>query len=281
MDKELQQIPCTEDEWRKIAKDFEVSWKYPHCVGACDGKHIVIQNPKNSGSNFFNYKGTFSIVLMAIADANYCFTYADIGCQSRISDGGVFRETTFYKKRSKNNLGLPPHEPLPGSNKLSPYVLVADDAFPLQIHIMKPFPGYHEKGSCKRHYNYRLSRARRVVENAFGLLASVFRVFRRPKMLNVENAEIITTACIYLHNFLRKSTTSKALYSPQGTFDTDTRDGNIIPGSWRSITQDDIGMKNLKRGRARRSTLEAKEVRDEFMRYFTSDEGHVPWQDHY
>ncbi|KAG8239174.1 hypothetical protein J437_LFUL017993, partial [Ladona fulva] len=41
---------CTEDDWRKTAKDFEVYWNYPHCIGACDGKHIMIQNPKNSGS---------------------------------------------------------------------------------------------------------------------------------------------------------------------------------------------------------------------------------------
>ncbi|KAG8237539.1 hypothetical protein J437_LFUL017206 [Ladona fulva] len=156
---------CTEDDWRKTAKDFEVYWNYPHCIGACDGKHIMIQNPKNSGSMFFNYKGTFSIVLMAIVDANYCFMYANIGCQA------------------KNNLALPPPKPLTGSNILSPYVLVVDDAFPIQLHIMKPFPGYHEKGSSKRCYNYRHSRARRIVKNMFGLLASVFQDFRKPLIL--------------------------------------------------------------------------------------------------
>lgn len=74
------QMARTEDEWRQIARDFEVCWNFPHCVGACDGKHVVMQNPKNSGSMFFNYKGTFSIVLMAIADANYNFIHANIGC---------------------------------------------------------------------------------------------------------------------------------------------------------------------------------------------------------
>lgn len=90
---------------------------------------------------------------------------------------GYLTEAHFIKKLAKNNLALPPPQPLLGSSKLSPYVILTDDAFPLQEHIMKPFSGYHEKGSEKRHYNYRHSRARRVVKNTFGLLASVFRIF--------------------------------------------------------------------------------------------------------
>lgn len=273
-------MPCSEDEWRKIARDFEVSWNYPHCIGACDGKHVIIQNPKNSGSMFFNYKGTFSIVLMAIADANYNFIYANVGCQGRISDGGVFRETSFYKKLATGTLKLPQPESLPGNNKLLPYVILTDDAFPLQENIMKPFSGHHDKGTSQRLYNYRHSRARRVVENTFGLLASVFRVFRKPLMINVENAEIVTNTCIHLHNFLRRSKTSRSLYCPQGILDNETLDGNIIPGSWRSVIRGDTGLQNLSH-RARKSTFEAKEVRNEFMRYFQSDKGSVPWQDLY
>jgi hypothetical protein len=57
-----------------------------------------MQNPANAGSMYLSYKGTFRIVSLAIGDANYCFTFAYAGCQGRISDGGVFRETTFYTK---------------------------------------------------------------------------------------------------------------------------------------------------------------------------------------
>ena len=64
---------------QEIASDFHVKWKFPHCVGAVDGKHIVLQSAHNSGSLFFNYKGTFSIVLMVLVDANYRFVMVNIG----------------------------------------------------------------------------------------------------------------------------------------------------------------------------------------------------------
>jgi len=104
----------------------------------------------NSGSEYINYKGTFSVVLMALVDADYCFTYADVGCQGRISDGGVFRNSTLFKKLNENQLNLPPNKPLPGKETFIPYVFVADDAFGLSPHIMKPYAGVFNKGSTQR-----------------------------------------------------------------------------------------------------------------------------------
>lgn len=81
----------------------------------------------NSGSTFFNYKSTFSIVLLGIVDADYNFVYVDIGCQGRISDGGVFKNTLLYKKLLNNTLGIPDDASLPGRTKQVPYVFVADE----------------------------------------------------------------------------------------------------------------------------------------------------------
>ena len=33
--------PCTQEEWRTIASEFETYWNFPHCLGALDGKHVV------------------------------------------------------------------------------------------------------------------------------------------------------------------------------------------------------------------------------------------------
>lgn len=49
-------MPTNERDWHKISEGFESKWSFPHCVGSMDGKHIILQSPVNSGSEFFNYK---------------------------------------------------------------------------------------------------------------------------------------------------------------------------------------------------------------------------------
>lgn len=78
----LLQIPNTEQEWKNKARQFELLWNFPNCIGSIDGKHIVIEAPCNSGSDFFNYKEQFSIVLLAIVDADYNFIYANCGAKA-------------------------------------------------------------------------------------------------------------------------------------------------------------------------------------------------------
>ena len=71
-------VPTT-DEWRSIAGRFEERWNFPLGCGALDGKHVVIKTLALSGSQFYNIKGTFSLVLLAVVDAEYCFRLIDIG----------------------------------------------------------------------------------------------------------------------------------------------------------------------------------------------------------
>nr|CAI5866892.1 unnamed protein product [Callosobruchus analis] len=145
---------------------------------------------------------------------------------------------------------------------------------------MKPYAGQLSQ-SPERVFNYQLSRARRIVENAFGIMASVFRVFRKPMQLKVDNVEKITKACVYLHNYLRKSKTSRSLYTPSEIFDNeDLENGTIIPVTWRSITQNDAGLICLDRV-PRRPPTDAKLIREEFKEYFMTAQGKVEWQDIY
>jgi len=63
-------MPSNKDEWKKVSAAFDENWNFPNCLGSIDGKHIVLQAPINSGSEFYNYKSFFSIVLFALVDAN-------------------------------------------------------------------------------------------------------------------------------------------------------------------------------------------------------------------
>ena len=270
-------MPSTQEEWRKIAYDYEQQWNFNHCIGSLDGKHIVIQSPMNSGSEFYNYKQYFSIVLMVLVDANYCFLFVDCGSQGRLSDGAVFRNSELYRRIEENQIHFPPDEPLVEGGPPLPYVFVGDDAFGLSNRIMKPYPGLHDKGSKERVFNYRLSRARRVVENVFGIMASVFRVLRKPMLLQPDKAALITMTCAYLHNFLRKSKTSSN-YTPLDAFDSE-KEGEITLGSWR---QDSEGISSLQplRRMPRRSKPEAKNIRDNFRDFCVTD-GKLEWQNRY
>ena len=85
--------PSSEEAWKNVSAGFEQRWNFPNALGASDGKHVIIQAPPNSSSLYFNYKKTFSIVLMAVCDAKYKFTLVDIGDTGRQSDGSVYAVT--------------------------------------------------------------------------------------------------------------------------------------------------------------------------------------------
>ena len=202
-------MPHNEEEWKTVALNFKEKWNYPHCVGAVDGKHVVIKAPINSGSLFFNYKSTFSVVLMALVDACNKFLCVDIGAYGRQSDAGVFSNSELGEAlAAPNSLNLPAAEPIPGAEHLGPmpYVVVGDEAFPLQQHVMRPYPG--RKSTLDQDaYNYRHSRARRIVECAFGILATRWRVFYTRLAILPENVSRVVQAAVILHNMLQSDTT--------------------------------------------------------------------------
>lgn len=244
-------------------------------MGALDGKHIVIKPPLKSGSEYYNYKGTHSIVLMALVDADYKFLFVDVGTNGRISDGGVFEKTALAAMLENKTLHLPDNKPLPGRTTPQPFVIVADEAFPLKPYIMKPYSARSLNCKERRVYNYRLSRSRRVVENAFGILANRFRVFLTKILLKPRRAEQITLAACALHNFLRVQ--SQSSFDSMLDKDNDTT-GSITPGSWRSTDSNGSWKSLTPHPSSHRCTDYAADVREEFCAFF-NNEGSVPWQD--
>ena len=244
-----------------------------------DGKHVTIKCPNNTGSEFFNYKKFFSIVLYAVVDADYRFLFLSVGCKGRISDGGVFKSCTFRKALDECTQNIPAPTPLTKDGVASPWVLVADSALPLAENCLKPYTGSHAPNSKERIFNYRLSRARRTSENAFGILTQRFRVLTKPMELEPEKARLVTLACCYLHNYLRKSTTSRKYYTPPNSVDTADENGHVKKGLWRNEKSDLTSMIPFYKS-GRRASAKYKSTRDRFANYFVN-EGRVSWQEEY
>nr|CAI5857926.1 unnamed protein product [Callosobruchus analis] len=205
------------------------------------------------------------MVFMAIVDAKYRFLLADFGTNGRISDGGVLQNTKFFEKLQNKTLKLP-----------TTYVFVADDAFPLRVDMLKPFRQTDSNSRERKIFNYRLSRARRIVENAFGILASRFRIYHTAINVQPENIEKIVMATCVLHNFLIEHTPSS--YAPRDCFNQEnTENGTIITSGYDTT---DSNMENLQRRHQGNIMSDAKNVRIEFSNYFVN-EGKVPWQDYF
>ena len=168
------------------------------------------------------------MVLLAVCDADYCFTLCDFGSYGSNNDCGVPANSLLGKGLESNKIQLPPNEPLDGCTfSLLPYYLLGDDVSPLKKWLIKPYPGKNLTEEQKI-YNYRLSRYRRVIENAFGILSGTWRIFHRPIRATVEHVERYVLAALALHNYLRPRST--ASYTPNGFVDSEERDGSIHLG---------------------------------------------------
>ena len=109
-------MPFPDQEmWAAIATDFRCNWNFPTCCGIIDDKHVVMKAPPNAGTMFYNYKGSDSIVLLAVVDANYNFILVDIGAYGQNSDGGTFAKSNFGKALLNGTQKLPDDSVIPGS----------------------------------------------------------------------------------------------------------------------------------------------------------------------
>ena len=164
----------TAQQWKSVADGFLQCWQFPHYCGALDGKHCTVQKPLRTGSLFWNYKKSFSIILIALVDSNYKYIMIDVGAAGSQGDSNTFRDSAFSQLFFADKILFPPAENFPDTNNKAPYVLVGDEAFPSDFHLLKLFPKKSKSVPKKIRavYNYRLSRVRICVECSFGILTS-------------------------------------------------------------------------------------------------------------
>ncbi|KAJ0172480.1 hypothetical protein K1T71_011619 [Dendrolimus kikuchii] len=159
---EFMKIPDNESIWLLVvAKSFDMKANFPQCLGAVD-----------------------NIVL-----------FLSVGSYGKECDSSIFKESTMWKKLNDSSLNIPKSRPLHATlQKDMPYVFVGDDAFPLSTNLLRRFGGTH-LDHMKKIFNYRLSRARRYVVCAFGILTNKWRIFHRPLDVHPDMAIVIVKAC--------------------------------------------------------------------------------------
>ena len=268
---EVVQCPRDPQEWQIVAEDFKNRWNLSHACGAIDGKHVAVRCPPNTGSLYHNYKGFFSVVLLALVDATYRFLWCDIGGLGTMSDSQIFNESELKQCLEDDTINFPAPAPLPHDDRNLPFFLLGDDAFALRTYMMKP---YSSRGLSKeqRIFNYRISRGRRVVENAFGILAQRFQVLLSTMQLLPEAVQDVVEACICLHNEMRER--YPALQN--AALDNEDENHNLIPGEWRQ----QANMHDVEQVVGpNRDTRAGKQLREYLKLYFNSAAGSVPWQD--
>lgn len=156
---------------------------------------------------------------------------------------------------------------------------VGDDAFPLSMTMMKPYPG-RGLSEVKRVFNYRLSRARRVIENAFGILSSRWRIFRKPIALHPDAVDKIILATVCLHNFLKirdeALVPARRVYCPPTFTDWEDENGVVQPGRWRQMQNNCF--QGIPAVPFQNAPDNAVALRNSLAEYFLTPQGEVPWQ---
>ncbi|KAH7977803.1 hypothetical protein HPB49_003678 [Dermacentor silvarum] len=204
----------------------------------------------------------------------------DIGeCGSR-GDAGLFGECHIGQMLEDGQLGIPPDSEVPGAPMKLPYLFVGDEAFPLVKNLMRPYPGSGLDAE-RRVLNYRLSRARRTIENTFGILANRWKILRQDIRASARTIDMIVWATALLHNYLRtldEEDHSCFKYCSDNDVDRVGPNGELIPGIWRAELPGNLGILTEVSGGSRIYTGYAKSVLDAFKATFHSPEGCVPWQ---
>ena len=167
-------------------------------VPAIDGCHIPVRPPALNHTDYYNRKGWYSVILQAVVDDKYLFRDVMVGWPGSVHDARVLSKSQLYRKVVGKEVLNTSSCTINGMNVL-PFLL-GDSAYPLSQWLMKPFPHNASLSSAQRAFNYRLSRARIVVENAFGRLKARWRRLMKQNDMDISHVPQVVTACCILHN---------------------------------------------------------------------------------
>ncbi|XP_049522130.1 uncharacterized protein LOC125944811 [Dermacentor silvarum] len=198
-------VDALEKQWVKMiaanemadhVREFCAVTGFPQAVGALDGCHFPVSPPKENAIDYYNYKGWYSVILLALVDHKYRFRYTNVGSPGRYHNAHVFHNSILARAIQEPAFQSPT---ICVGTSLVPPLILCDQAFPLTSNLMKPFPGTNHTPE-ESNFNYELSKTRRIVENAFGRLKARFRFVMKRMECDISNVPIVVRACCVLNN---------------------------------------------------------------------------------
>ena len=224
---------------QQVINGFESKCQMIQCAGAIDGSHIQVKPPAQNHTDFYNRKGWYSIVLQGVVDHNYLFTDVMVGWPGSVHDAHarVLANSHLYSKAINKEI-LNSNSIKISGKYIFPFLL-GDSVYPLSTWLMKPFPHNSLLSDSQKTFNYQLSRARIVVENAFGRLKARWRRLMKQNDMDVSHVPYVVTACCILHNICEIH-------------------GDTFVESWLERTQLDEPTSNASQA----TTMQAKDIRD-------------------
>ena len=167
-------------------RNFREDHGFPQCAGAVDGTHIPIVSPTECPADYYNRKGWHSIILQGTVDHARRFIDVYVGWPGRVHDARVFANSSLYQRGQTNSLLSSQPKSIAGRD--IPLVILGDPAYPLLTWLMKAFPNNGHLSQQQKTFNYRLSRARVVVEHCYGRLKGRWRCLLKRLDVDVSDA---------------------------------------------------------------------------------------------
>ncbi|KAB0790263.1 hypothetical protein PPYR_15401 [Photinus pyralis] len=187
---------------------------------------------------------------LGLVDAQYKFICVEVGSYGKQSDGGIFTTSSLYHHLEQNTFCVPGPKTVPGTNIIVPHVFVGDAAYPLKQYLMRPFSG-HNLSQEQENFNYCLSRARRLVECAFGIITSKWRILKTEIELAPDKVDLIVKCICLLHNIIIDLEGNPHIIK------------DIV--NLQRICDRNVGTRNFNR-----ATTTAYDIRNQFMQYFNN-----------
>ena len=220
---------------------------------------MAVKKPKNTGVLYHNNNVFFSVAMLALVDGQYKFKWVDAGRAGSCPDTQIFNASQLKKKIDDVSIAFPDPAPITQGGRDVPYFILAKDVFALVTWLIKPYG----RRMLTKEANCRTSRGRRVVENAFGILVSRFRVTMTTIELPPATMTEVILACLVLHNLLRSQYQGQHGGEQPGDNDDVPGDGRLIDGAAGG-------------GPDGNTAREAKRLRDYLKDYFNNKEA-VAW----